>query len=109
MLSILPTAEDAELVLSYSGPPASLDKAEQFVLAVGVVPRYNMRCKCMLFRADFDEKCAELSEAIATVLAAAEEVRASKSLRVVMQHTLAIGNYLNGGTNKGGAYGFRHA
>ena len=35
------------------------------------------------------------------------QVRSSGALRVVMQQTLALGNYLNGGTNKGGAYGFR--
>jgi len=107
LLGILPSSEEVELVQSYTGPPSQLDKAEQFVHAIAAVPRYTMRCKCMLFRADFDEKFSELSESVATVLAAANEVRESPSLKVVMRHTLAIGNYLNGGTAKGGAYGFR--
>ena len=35
------------------------------------------------------------------------QVRSSKALKQVIEYALAIGNYLNGGTNKGGAWGFK--
>ena len=38
---------------------------------------------------------------------AVKEVRTSPALKKVLQMTLALGNYLNGGTNKGAAWGFK--
>ena len=35
------------------------------------------------------------------------QVRSSKALKQVIEYALAIGNYLNGGTNKGAAWGFK--
>ena len=35
------------------------------------------------------------------------QVRGSKSLKQTIEYALAVGNYLNGGTNKGGAWGFK--
>ena len=34
-------------------------------------------------------------------------MRSSKALKQVIEYALAIGNYLNGGTNKGAAWGFK--
>ena len=39
--------------------------------------------------------------------AAADEVRTSMCLKVVLEYTLALGNYLNGTSNKGAAWGFK--
>ena len=105
--TILPTAEDVEVVQGFDGPAASLGKAEQFFLSLAAVPRYAVRAKCMLTRANFDEKLVELSHSVEAVQQAAEQVRGSVTLRLVCEVTLAIGNYLNGGTAKGGAWGFK--
>ena len=43
LLSILPSAEDVELVQQYDGPASTLGKAEQFFKAVAGVPRYQAR------------------------------------------------------------------
>ena len=34
-------------------------------------------------------------------------MRASKALKTILEHALALGNYLNGGTSKGAAWGFK--
>ena len=144
MQSILPSAEDIEIVKSYDGPLSALGKAELFVLAIakvshahhplspsrplihsssallsssssrsprlprapsrslalalspfhflsfghspptlslhGVtqVPRYMIRTKCMLIRANFDEKLAELREDVVAVQVAAQQTIESK-------------------------------
>ena len=61
----------------------------------------------MLIRATFPEKEAELKEKLKAVSAAADEVRTSMCLKVVLEYTLALGNYLNGTSNKGAAWGFK--
>lgn len=50
-----------------------------------------------------------LYEASAAVEGACEQVRDSLVLREVLQRVLAIGNHLNGSSNRGGAYGFKLA
>jgi len=107
LIAMLPSAEDVELCQSFDGPVETLGKAEQFVLAISAVPRYAARTKCMLTRATFGEKVGELSEAVGHVSAAAAEVRGSGALRSVLELTLGLGNHLNGGTSKGGAWGFK--
>jgi len=107
LLKILPTEENLEAVRDYDGPEESLSQAEKFMRAVGKVPRYQLRVKCMLIRATFDEKVAEISESVSLVAQAVKEVRTSPALKKVLQMTLALGNYLNGGTNKGAAWGFK--
>ncbi|KAJ8524563.1 hypothetical protein ON010_g16554 [Phytophthora cinnamomi] len=42
-----------------------------------------------------------------TLVAATDQVTESDKFRRVLEHILAIGNYLNGSTPRGGAYGFK--
>jgi hypothetical protein len=42
-----------------------------------------------------------------TLVAATDQVMDSDKLKVVLENILAIGNYLNGNTPRGGAYGFK--
>ena len=107
LMTILPSAEEVELVQGHDGPTAQLGKCEQFFLAIASVPRYTIRTKCMLTAANFPERAHELKSKVEDVAAAVKEVRASKALKETIEFALAIGNYLNGGTNKGAAWGFK--
>ena len=107
VLAILPTAEDVEVCQGYDGPKALLGKAEQFFLAVAGVPRYQIRTKCMLVRVTFDERYGECEEKVLSVQKAVAQVRSSKAFKTVLEYALACGNYLNGTSNKGSAWGFK--
>ena len=48
----------------------------------------------------------ELQERVGGAGRRAKQVQKSTALRAVLEHALALGNYLNGGTNKGAAWGF---
>jgi hypothetical protein len=48
-----------------------------------------------------------LNEELKTVSTAIEQARSSTALKKVLQNVLAFGNYLNGTTARGGAYGFK--
>mmetsp|Transcript_71482 Transcript_71482/g.98994 ORF Transcript_71482/g.98994 Transcript_71482/m.98994 type:complete len:576 (-) Transcript_71482:409-2136(-) len=107
LLAILPSPEDIELVQGYDGPAEALNKAELFFRAVAAVPKCQLRVRCLLIRATFEEKKSELDESVKLISSAVKEVRSSAALKRVLELTLALGNYLNGGTNKGGAWGFK--
>ena len=70
LLAILPSAEDVETVKGYEGDVAMLGKTEQFYLAIAGEPRFQIRTRCMLIRATFPEKEAELKEKLKAVSAA---------------------------------------
>merc|ERR1740139_1597752 len=62
---------------------------------------------CMLVRVTFGEKYGECEDKIMTVKRAVKQLRQSKAFKQVLEYTLACGNYLNGASNKGQAWGFK--
>jgi hypothetical protein len=107
LLAILPDAELANLLAGFDGEAERIGPAEQFVLAVTAVPRYATRAHALHTRATFDTLMGELEGRCAVVAAACMEVRASPALRRALAWVLRAGNHLNGGTARGGAWGFR--
>lgn len=49
----------------------------------------------------------QVADLSTTLLLRADQVRNSLALREVIEFTLALGNYMNGQSNKGGAWGFK--
>ncbi|RHY63368.1 hypothetical protein DYB34_003871, partial [Aphanomyces astaci] len=83
LIALAPTLEEQDLLKNYDGPVHVLGAVEKFFLEMLSIPRYTQRIKC--FR-----------------------------IKLFVQYTLyfsvlvlAIGNYMNGGTARGGAYGFK--
>lgn len=46
-------------------------------------------------------------QTVSSVLQTCTEIIHSKKFQTVMEYVLAIGNYLNGGTSRGGIHGFQ--
>ncbi|KAL1499487.1 hypothetical protein AB1Y20_011690 [Prymnesium parvum] len=109
MLStVMPSAEESDMVESYDGPRESLRDLEQFILQVTEkVPKAVLRAKCLEIRSTFVSACDEHLTVVRAVHRTALEVRNSVALREVIEYTLALGNFMNGQTNKGGAWGFK--
>lgn len=57
----------------------------------------------------FGPQWQALYDEITLLNSACEQLRKSDALRGVLQRVLALGNYLNGTSNRGGAYGFKLA
>jgi hypothetical protein len=109
MLKVLPTPEEAEAVQSYDGPLTQLGNPERFFLAIGAVPRLQRRLELFLFKQTFEAELAEAKQRSELCLKVLKVIRESKALKRVLEYVLALGNYLNGGSAKGGAYGFKVA
>ena len=103
----MPTAEQLATVQAFDGDVSTLGRAERFFLTVGAVPRYAARAKCMHFRAGFADRTADLKQKFEGVSEATRAVRQSGALKQTLEIVLALGNHLNGGTSRGGAWGFR--
>ncbi|ETV96975.1 hypothetical protein, variant [Aphanomyces invadans] len=105
--SLVPTPEEVELVKGYEGDPAILGDTEKFFVAVLDIPRLAQRLRAVhttwIHRSREDDVRAK-----AMVLEkAVSELTSSHHTVAVLEIILAVGNYLNGGTSRGGVWGFK--
>jgi hypothetical protein len=103
----LPDQADFDAITSYEGPKEQLGECERFYLAIKHVPMLPMRVDLLLRRAEMDTDLKAAIEQAHLLLSAIKAVQASQALRGVLALILHIGNFLNGGSPRGGAYGFK--
>lgn len=111
LLGLLPTAEELELIQGHceatSTPASSLGRVEQFFLALGEIKHLEQRLRSMQATQGFGEQWSRLTAHVGSLREACKQVRHSAKLKHVLFLVLQIGNYLNGASTRGGAYGFK--
>jgi len=107
LISISPTLEEIDMLKNYDGDVKLLGNVEKFFLDLLTIPRYTQRIKCFRYKLQFENRILETQAQLDTLVAATDQVAESDKFRRVLEHILAIGNYLNGSTPRGGAYGFK--
>jgi hypothetical protein len=106
LLEYIPTKEEITVLNEYKGPTEELGTAERFLLEMLKVPNYEERLRSIQYKLTFDEQVQYLQPDIQAVLFASKQVRSSNKFKKILEIILAIGNYLNGGGFRGGAFGF---
>jgi len=107
LVAIAPTSEELETMKDYDGPVADLGMTEQFFTAMASVPNLQERIQLFLYKKRFDGQITEVGAALSLLEAALKSLTQSNNLKQVLEQVLAIGNYMNGGGAKGGAWGFK--
>lgn len=103
----MPTEEERTLLGGFDGDRSRLYKADRFLMEMLSIPRIDARLSSMIFRLTFEERFASAHRTVELCTASLKSIRDSASLREVLKLVLALGNYMNGGTFRGGAFGFR--
>ncbi len=104
---LVPTAEEIEILREYNGDVEQLGKAERFFLTIMDIPKLALRLNSFTIRQTFLKKAEVLKESLSLIRNATREIQTSKLFPRVLELVLAIGNYMNGSTNRGGAFGFK--
>ena len=65
------------------------------------------RLKAISYMKKFDIVYEDISAKMSIILEASKEVRTSKKFQTILKIVLALGNYLNQGSSKGHANGFK--
>ena len=104
---IVPTAEEIEAVRDYDGKEDDLGLTEQFFRCIASVPNVEVRVDLFLFKLRFDAVVDEIDSQLVLCEKMVHLLRRDEKLATILQVVLKLGNYLNGGTSKGGAYGFK--
>jgi len=111
LLQFVPSKEDIDAIKEYSaangGDTSSLGAAEQYMLAVMDIPKLEARLKSYIFKLKYNSLVEDMKPDIKAVKQASIEIKSSKKLHDILKYILAIGNYVNGSTTRGGAFGFK--
>lgn len=108
LLNTLPSSDEVQLLDDCHEPRQSMGDVEQWMLMLKEkVPQFQARTTALVARSSFSESYGEKYRIVSTVLETAKQIKSSKALVRLLQQTLAIGNYLNGTSRNGGAYGFK--
>lgn len=107
LLDLTPTDDEIPMLRGYDGDLDQLTTEDRFLYELTNVPRLSTRLKCMITRYTFEKDALEIKQKLIAIREACVEIEKSKSLRTLLEIVLAIGNYLNGGTPRGAAWGFK--
>lgn len=108
LLVLAPTAEEVSAIAEHADDP-NLGPAEQFLWALSKIPQLQTRLETAQLASAFERRYEEINESLTAVKNATEEVSISRKLIELLRLVLAIGNYINGSTPRGGAYGIKLA
>ncbi|XP_072515684.1 FH2 domain containing 3 [Salminus brasiliensis] len=109
LTKLLPDDVELRKLLSFSGNASQLPEADRFLLMLVKIPGYEERIKDLLLREEFSPFMEEVTNSIAVMTAAANELLVCDDLHSIIRLVLKAGNYMNAGGYAGRAIGFRMA
>lgn len=105
--ALAPTPDDIATLRDFDGDTETLGRVEKFFIQIIDIPRYTQRLDCFIFMRKFQMLLSEVYCELDVLNRAIDQVENSASFKKVLEIVLAVGNYLNGGTPRGGVYGFK--
>eukprot|EP01105_Mastigella_eilhardi_P017347 TRINITY_DN3989_c0_g1_i5.p1 TRINITY_DN3989_c0_g1~~TRINITY_DN3989_c0_g1_i5.p1 ORF type:complete len:402 (+),score=109.77 TRINITY_DN3989_c0_g1_i5:65-1270(+) len=102
-----PTSDEIELLKAYQGERSALGRAEQFFLVVMTIPDLVVKLGCFEFVLRFPQLVSGVRPCIASLEAASSQLRTSANFIALLQVVLSLGNFINAGTMRGAACGFK--
>ncbi|KAI9917007.1 hypothetical protein PsorP6_017039 [Peronosclerospora sorghi] len=97
LIDMWPDRKEMEAVTAFDGDVASIGTAEQFLVEVRHVPRFQEKLACLVFKQEFPTRVHELRESVDLVTRGVYQVCSSAELRQLFIYILQIGNLLNFG------------
>ena len=105
--SALPDEAEFGSISIYEGDVDLLAVSDRFIFAlIKEVPAYKFRVEGLLFTFTQRELVGELDSKVKMVENIINQLQTNKKLLKVLETILAAGNYLNGTSARGGAFGF---
>ncbi|XP_072013968.1 uncharacterized protein [Amphiura filiformis] len=102
-----PTAEDVETYKQFRDTPHELENTDQFMMQLCEIPNLKTRLDLLMIINDFPVAYNDLAPTIDKVSDALDVLCHCTKFVSVLEYVLAVGNYINSGSTKGVAIGFR--
>lgn len=107
LLLICPSMEEEQLLLQNLNIKDQVDKTDAYMMDLATLPGLRGKLICALAAKTFNEEAVEVIRSMDTFAMIPVEVQNSSKLSKVLEVILALGNFLNSGTGRGGAHGFK--
>ncbi|KAL4510234.1 hypothetical protein ABPG72_010427 [Tetrahymena utriculariae] len=108
--NICPKQEEVDLVTGYiegGGKPEDLANPEKFIFEVKKVKGFGDRIRGLIFLKTHEEMFLDLEPKVSKLKRGIFYLRDNKLIPEMLEYVLAFGNYLNGESARGGAWGFK--
>ena len=107
LLPIMPTEAEIKEVATFNGDVLQdLAICDQFVLIISGIIGYKERIKSILFKYNYLEDYLIITKEINRVFKVFKFLKEDENLKKLLEIMLALGNYMNGGSSRGGAFGY---
>ena len=107
LLPIMPTEAEIKEVATFNGDVLQeLAVCDQFVLIISGIIGYKERVKSILFKYNYEGDYDIIIKEINRVFEIFKFLKEDKNLQRLLEIMLALGNYMNGGSFRGGAFGY---
>jgi hypothetical protein len=103
----VPTPEEEAEIEHFEGDISQVGKAELFQLQVGKVQHVRERLHLMCWMHEHHEQMQALIPDVEAITGALNDLVSSERFVELLKLVLAVGNYMNGGSFRGGAAGFK--
>jgi len=110
LITFLPSEDDITNInefLREEKDASKLGPPEQFSLRIHAVPQVKSRLLALKFKFAYDPKKADLKLDIDNFRQGTKELATSEKIPKLLEIILILGNFINGGTARGNAYGFK--
>ncbi|KAF9327544.1 hypothetical protein BG006_009173 [Podila minutissima] len=113
LLKFVPDAEETGKLLEYKDAPEDvklkLGRPEAFFVEMLKVERYQQRLEGLKFKVAYQSLLEGVNEAISSITTASKGLKNAKHFKELLNLILMLGNYMNGASHNGGAFGFKIA
>ena len=106
LIQIMPTNEEVKLVTSYDGKE-EISINDEMVIMISSIPGYTERLEAIIFDNSYESDCEIIEEEVDKFFKAFDFLKNSKKFKQWLKIIMAFGNYMNGGTFRGGVYAFK--
>ncbi|EGC36883.1 hypothetical protein DICPUDRAFT_150581 [Dictyostelium purpureum] len=110
LITFLPSEDDINNINEFLREEKEVSKlgpAEQFSLKIHSVPQVKSRLLALKFKNTYESKKTDLKLDIENFKQGTKEIKESEKIPKLLEVILILGNFINGGTARGNAFGFK--
>jgi len=106
LISLAPTPEEVTQCQEYDGPEEDLAVCERFFNQFRNMENVKERLQIWAYKMTFNEEYNANKVKVDLLIQIAKVIKTSEGFKITLATLLACGNFINGGTKKGGKHGF---
>ncbi|XP_012564637.2 formin-J isoform X1 [Hydra vulgaris] len=102
-----PTADEVEMYKNYQGDNKKLTDIDKFMIKLCNIPNLAVQLNLLLTMHDLPDEIKNIKMLLKHLMNACLCLLENNNFTRLLEYILVLGNYMNGGTPRGAAYGFK--